>query len=229
MADKKLDIEKAAAEKANDLVGDVMDGGVHRLSTDEKGTEILTSFELAELSNIDALTGVGNARGQELFFQEDERRQEAVKNVKERRGTGPIYTTFGVILYMDVDGLKEANYVSRKNGDKLLIRVADAAREVAERPDDRVFRQGGDGADEFAVVLPGSTQDDMDKIVAKFNAAMEGSGEEATASASLALGSYGNGQTMRELVAELDQLLGEAKKNRDIRGSHVGPIFLRQK
>jgi diguanylate cyclase (GGDEF)-like protein len=230
VSDKIQEFETDAAFKANETLGDVVDGETHLLSTSEKGTEILTTFERAELSNVDALTGVGNSRAQEIFFTEDENRQKAIHEVKtERRTTGPLFPTSGLVLYMDTDNLKEVNYLSRKLGDELIQKVAKAAKSVAQRDYDQVFRQGGDGADEFSVVLPGMNRELMEQVVFKFNQSLKALSTEREATASLAIGEYGNGKTVRQTVSELDKALSDAKKNREIRGSHVDTVFQRLK
>lgn len=226
MTDKPKEYEIEAAFKANKALGDVVDDGLHRLST-KKGGEILRTYELAELSNIDALTGVGNVRAQENFFIEDEKRQSAFRKSVERRKDPP-YPAFGLILYIDVDGLKKANDISRETGNTLLKRVVQATGVLAKRVLDKVYRQGGDGGDEFAVILPGDTEERMREVVSIFEKALKEMNTDMKVTASLAIGTYGNGKTARESVTELDNALKESKDKRKQRGAHVNTVFLRR-
>jgi diguanylate cyclase (GGDEF)-like protein len=231
MTDKQIDeLIISAATKANN---DVKKAGDHlndrKLLESDFGTQVLTAYEERELferdSLTDRLTGVGSSRAQEKFLDADEKRQ-STRTTREKRSTGPLYPIYGLILYLDADGLKEANNISHETGDELLKIVARSAQDTAQRANDLVFRQGADGADEFAIVLPGETEGMMEEVATKFFEALKKNSDGAV-NASVAVGKYGYGKTARQTMKELDLALSEAKKKRAVRGAHVDTIYLK--
>jgi diguanylate cyclase (GGDEF)-like protein len=94
---------------------------------------------LEQLSNTDALTGLGNRRLFDLRLQEEFKRA--------RRHRLPLS-----LLMVDVDHFKRYNdRHGHPNGDACLRRVAAALKHCAQRSSDLVARYGGE---EFALLLP---------------------------------------------------------------------------
>jgi diguanylate cyclase (GGDEF)-like protein len=112
---------------------------------------------LEEAASMDFLTGVGNRRS----FERDLRR-ELGRSV--RHGGG-----FAVAV-IDVDGLKRVNDTEgHAAGDVRLRTVADVVQSSLRR-EDTVYRIGGD---EFAVLLPGATARQADRVMSRIAAASE--------------------------------------------------------
>ncbi|QQG41227.1 MAG: diguanylate cyclase [Candidatus Woesebacteria bacterium] len=224
-----------AAVKANEKLGDVKDRRpgfwglfqkkVHRLSTD-KGTDILDTYEAAELSDTDMLTGVGSARAQEKFLAMDDSARREASTTHDRRGEKLAPPENGLLIYMDVDGLKDANLNGYEEGDKLLKHVANAAKTIARRPKDVIFRQGAGGGDEFAIFLPGDKSKDMATIIERFETALRDL-SNGTVTASMIVGEYGRGSSARETLITLDKRLAAAKAERHKRGAHVETIYIK--
>lgn len=173
---------------------------------------------LSEVSMKDPLTGVGNFRALEEWLEKDEKMQSEQSSANERRSGKINYPTKGVIVFLDADGLGEANKTSHEAGDKLLSEIAKAAKKVGQRPLDEVFRRG-DASDEFLIMLPGDGKEHYSAIEEKFKSALE------NASASLAIGTYGDGKTAREAYVKLDEALSHDKARRP-KGQHVDTIYL---
>jgi diguanylate cyclase (GGDEF)-like protein len=112
---------------------------------------------LEEVASMDFLTGVGNRRS----FERDLRR-EMGRNA--RHGAG-----FAVVV-IDVDGLKVVNDTEgHAAGDARLRAVAGTVQRSVRR-EDTVYRIGGD---EFAVLLPGATARQADRVMTRIAAASE--------------------------------------------------------
>jgi diguanylate cyclase (GGDEF)-like protein len=102
----------------------------------------------------DALTGIGNRRA----LDEDLRGML-------RSSTLPLS-----LLSLDIDDFRAVNEsFSRAGGDTVLRDVASALRDQL-RPDDRLARYG---ADEFAVLLPLTADDEADDLARRMGAAVE--------------------------------------------------------
>jgi diguanylate cyclase (GGDEF)-like protein/PAS domain S-box-containing protein len=118
----------------------------------------ITDLKLGEeklryLSLHDPLTGLYNR----IYFEEEIRRMEKTR-----------YETVG-ILSCDVDGLKLVNdTLGHDQGDRLLVAAARVIRE-SFREGDLVARIGGD---EFAVVLPNTTEPSVDNACQRIQEAV---------------------------------------------------------
>ncbi len=181
--------------------------------------------ELEKAALVDPTTGLGNFRALEKWLKEDYIRQEnKKKGLLERRKTGELYPTFGVAIYIDADGLGEANKISHAYGDKLLQTVAKATGAISNRPLDVVFRRG-DKSDEFIIFLPGENKEEFGNLEQKFNKAMREKSAEDNFSVSMVFGEYGyNNRSAGETIEILDKILSNAKSKRP-KGEHVPTII----
>ncbi|MFC4401932.1 diguanylate cyclase domain-containing protein [Gracilibacillus xinjiangensis] len=118
----------------------------------EEDRETLTSFsnlfsyvlELEKLAIYDPLTNLYNRRYLDLFFS----------RIEEN----------GSLMFIDLDNFKEVNDLYGHDiGDEILIEVSNRMLEIIE-PSDRLVRIGGD---EFILVLPGKTDSEKNKQIAK--------------------------------------------------------------
>jgi diguanylate cyclase (GGDEF)-like protein/PAS domain S-box-containing protein len=117
--------------------------------------------------------------------------------------------TIGV-LYVDLDRFKPVNDVyGHAAGDQVLRTVANRLL-ACIRPSDRVMRLGGD---EFGVVVPGCTPDELnevaERIVARINEPIEVHGGSVEIGASVGA-AHGTG-TMADLFEQADAALYDAK------------------
>ncbi|MEP6764285.1 MAG: diguanylate cyclase [Gemmatimonadaceae bacterium] len=161
--------------------------------------------EIRSLSLCDALTGLNNRRG---FFALAEQRLQLLA-----RRTSPC-----LLVYADVDGLKEANdTLGHEVGDSLLI---DAGRVLCStfRATDLVARLGGD---EF-VAFADDTQDDdvqqvlerMQRAIAIRNAEVDPEAPRLSLSAGALYFKASSTLVLQELVATADARMLECKKVR---------------
>jgi diguanylate cyclase (GGDEF)-like protein len=109
----------------------------------ERELEELTG-KLAQLSNMDGLTGAPNRRNFEAFFRSEWKRAS--------RSGLPLS-----VLMIDIDFFKNYNdHYGHLDGDECLRRVAAAINGALRRPSDFYARYGGE---EFVAVLPGTDTD----------------------------------------------------------------------
>ena len=135
MNDKFKDSSKyEAAHKANAVLGDVRDeNGVRILGTKGQGDEILTTFEKAESSEIDKLTGL-------LLRSEWEGRMDQHYKISKREGKSFI------IAMLDLDEFKLYNDTEgHQRGDEILRKFGKSIRDRF-RESDICGRYGGDEA-----------------------------------------------------------------------------------
>jgi diguanylate cyclase (GGDEF)-like protein len=103
------------------------------------------------LARRDELTGVGNYRA--LY----ERLAEEISRHQRRS------REFALVL-LDLDGFKQINEEhGHLDGDRLLAEIGRALQDEV-RPEDSVFRQGGD---EFAVIVPEADAEAADEVAAR--------------------------------------------------------------
>ncbi|MBD2677278.1 MULTISPECIES: PleD family two-component system response regulator [Nostoc] len=97
------------------------------------------NLELQRLVTIDGLTEVANRRGFEEYFYQEWQRM--------KREQQPLS-----LILCDVDFFKSYNDTyGHRVGDRCLIKIAQAIKDIVKRPGDLVARYGGE---EFAVILP---------------------------------------------------------------------------
>ncbi len=175
----------------------------------------------------DALTGVGNYRALERWLTQDQKRQEHnYQSTQERRNEKFSYPTYGVAIFLDVDGLGNANEEGHEVGDTLIKCVADAGKKITQRPNDAIFRRG-DKSDEFIIFLPGDNLESFELLEKKYNEALLEKSGGRNFTASLALGIYGHGRSAAETIKILDKELSKEKSARG-KGQHIETIFYRQ-
>ncbi len=160
--------------------------------------------EISALSLTDELTGLSNRRG--FFTMADQRLQ-----LLERRETQC------VLIFCDVDGLKQANdRLGHEAGDRLLV---DSARVLCTtfRSTDLVARLGGD---EF-VVLADDVSEPTEWVVARLErqiAARNASAGPQAPWLSISVGALafraGPSTSLAGLIAEADELMLECKAGR---------------
>ena len=163
---------------------------------------------LRSLSDIDELTGLLNRRG---FFL----RAEEVKRLA-KRAHAPV-----LLLFADVDGLKQVNdELGHAEGDKLLVAAADVLRE-AFRIEDVVARLGGD---EFAALAILGDRHDVQLDCRTFEGRLEEAVDAARAALSdafpfsisfgLTVATAADLNHIDDLLARADQRMYEAKRTR---------------
>jgi len=157
---------------------------------------------LVEMSLKDELTGLFNRRG--FFVMLPEARKRA------KRSGAPV-----IVLYADVDGLKEINDKrGHARGDDALAAVADALRRTF-RETDLVARLGGD---EFCVVAEAEAPADSDALSARLAAALATAGAELGEELTMSYGAVTTDWTglddPGELLTRADMLMYEKKRAR---------------
>ncbi|WP_341501863.1 bifunctional diguanylate cyclase/phosphodiesterase [Gallaecimonas sp. GXIMD4217] len=166
--------------------------------------------ELEWLANHDVLTGLVNRRRFEQEMQQLLRQQSPAS-----------------LLFMDLDNFKFVNDVAgHKVGDRLLVRVAKALRQVMP-VEASVARFGGD---EFAVMVPGITIEQEEELLSRVYHAfrevrVSGGGQLHSPSMSVGLARIPeDGDDFDDLMARVDMAMYRAKelgKNRHIRVASV--------
>lgn len=122
-------------------------------------TRFLATYEMAELAQQDALTGVKNRR---VFDEGLERVWQ--RAVNEERSIA--------ILLLDVDHFKAYNdRYGHQAGDRALRHVAQVCQAIVTRPQDLVARYGGE---EFAVLLYGMDAVEASKVADRMRKAVIG-------------------------------------------------------
>ncbi len=153
---------------------------------------------------LDPLTGVSNR-----LYLTGQLEKEVVRSRRDQQPLG--------LLFTDLDGFKQVNDVlGHMKGDDLLIEVSHFLQHHF-RESDHLCRYGGD---EFVVIMPGSTLDDIrakaEDLLAAFRAHSFLNGETRQAgklSLSLGITQLRNGMSGAELLDEADKALSEAKRN----------------
>ena len=132
-------------------------------------------------------------------------------------GLGLAASTFGVVVMLDLDGLKAVNDVhGHAAGDTLLRHFAETVRGLL-RTSDSLYRVGGD---EFVAVLP---QASLAEVTARLADALDRSpaarADDGTAlelRASLGAASFTSGATLDAAIATADRRMLDAKRQRHL-------------
>lgn len=153
-----------------------------------------------ELSRLDFLTGVSNARA----FAE---LAEMEKN-RARRYGHPI-----TVAYLDIDDFKQLNdRFGHPTGDALLVWVGKTLKESL-RETDAVARVGGD---EFAILLPETDEKSGDKALHKLHAILQNRMDEHGWPVTFSIGAVtflSPPDTLDQMVSEADRLMYSAKRS----------------
>jgi diguanylate cyclase (GGDEF)-like protein/PAS domain S-box-containing protein len=168
---------------------------------------------LQSLSLVDELTGLYNRRG---FLAVTEQHLASIRRNQR----------IPVILYADLDGLKEINdSLGHTEGDRALVNTAEIFKETF-RSSDIIARLGGD---EFVVLAAIDADDTADSVIArlqeKFDASNSLRNREYNLSVSVGVAHFVDEQTdsIEELVAEADRAMYEQKRTRRSRESFSAP------
>jgi diguanylate cyclase (GGDEF)-like protein/PAS domain S-box-containing protein len=171
---------------------------------------------LQSLSLVDELTGLYNRRG---FLAVTEQHLAEIRR-SER---------LPVMLYADLDGLKEINdSLGHHEGDRALVKAAEIFKETF-RNSDIVARFGGD---EFVVLAAISPEEDAASIThrlkEKFSASNRRRNRPYDLSVSIGLAHFGDEEShsIEELMARADQAMYDDKRRKRTR-ELIPPAFVR--
>jgi len=164
--------------------------------------------QVHHLAVSDPLTGLANYR----------RLLDVLENETER--TDRSGRPFSVLL-LDLDGLKKINdNFGHLFGSRAICRLADALR-IHCRAVDTAARYGGD---EFALVLPESTEEDAHRVANRIREVLASDTEQPPLSASIGISTYrGDGERIEKLLSEADQDLYAEKAKRGKRPAAPDP------
>jgi diguanylate cyclase (GGDEF)-like protein len=164
--------------------------------------------QVHHLAVSDPLTGLANYR----------RLLDVLENETER--TDRTGRPFSVLL-LDLDGLKKINdNFGHLFGSRAICRLADVLR-VHCRAVDTAARYGGD---EFALVLPESTEEDAHRVANRIREVLANDSEQPPLSASIGISTYrGDGERIEKLLSEADQDLYAEKAKRAKRTAAPDP------
>ncbi len=122
--------------------------------------------------------------------------------------------TFGAVGMLDLDDLKAVNDgEGHAAGDALLRRLADAVRSGL-RPSDKLYRWGGD---EFLLIMPGASADDLTRRVAVLLA------EAPAIQVSLGATEYEGAEGLARAIPIADRAMYEEKKRRKLPSTFLPP------
>lgn len=162
--------------------------------------------ELRVISNLDALTGLTNRRGLDLYLH------------TTWEAAGSVNQPLAVVMF-DVDQFKRFNdRLGHLAGDECLKSVADAARQQNWRASDLIARFGGE---EFVVVLPGANLIDGIRAGERIRRAVETcaiphqseASDIVTVSVGVAAAIASEVGSPLDLIEAADAALYQAKKN----------------
>ena len=176
----------------------------HRMVVMHEDVSVLKRAELASLvlANVDALTG---ALSRQHFMSLAE--QELARSVR--------YALPLVVLMLDLDHFKQVNDTyGHQMGDAVLLKFVQTVKGVL-RDSDVIGRIGGE---EFAVLLPNTTQEGgrtlANRIIAEVRSnAVKRDGQRVAYSVSIGAGFLSNQVNFAELLAQCDAALYCAKNS----------------
>lgn len=161
--------------------------------------------QVLALSVLDSLTGLSNRRHFDEFFAEEWRRAKRLQQ--------PVS-----FILLDIDSFKQFNdNYGHQAGDECLVKVAEALKNFARRPDDILARYGGE---EFAVVLGNTTLPDAERVAENIRSAIfelnvlhefGASSGRITISAGVATAYPHEDRSETQLIESADLALYEAK------------------
>lgn len=175
---------------------------VARDITEIKGLE----DELRSLTLTDGLSGIGNRRKLDLFFEREWGRAVRNKSVIS-------------LVMIDIDYFKDYNDTyGHQPGDECIKRVAQSIDGILKRPGDIVVRYGGE---EFAVVMPGTDKEGALVMAERLRSEIEGLNIEhsstetgrVTISLGVACKEPGKKDSPEDLFSAADKALYKSKKD----------------
>ncbi|MGI9069256.1 MAG: GGDEF domain-containing response regulator [Pyrinomonadaceae bacterium] len=166
---------------------------------------------LRDLSLTDDLTGLYNHRG---FFNLAEHHLKTVR----RSGQS------SVLLYADLDGLKEINDMfGHSEGSSAIAKTAEVLRQTF-RNSDIVSRLGGD---EFAILAQNVPIDEMDNIIARLEENVRSSHEPNMPAYQLSLSvgavwiAHDSTLSIKELISKADKAMYDHKRRKKLLSASV--------
>jgi len=139
--------------------------------------------------------------------------------------------TFGSVVMLDLDNLKEINDGwGHAAGDRVLCRLVDVLRR-AVRPSDRIFRWGGD---EFLIVMPRAeaavVQARLEAVIERENERGEGDGQQPSPplQASLGAADYLGGEGLMQAIEAADRAMYDRKLQRKAAAAAAAPAAAAQ-
>lgn len=159
-----------------------------------------------------------NAAHDELAVAHDDMRRAAMldpltsamnrRAFEEGVGLEHARATFGVVGFIDLDGLKVVNdREGHAAGDRLLCRLADAVR-GGLRSSDKLYRWGGD---EFLLIMPGAGEAELLRRVGELLAAAD-----PPIGASLGAANYEGGEGLGRAIVGADAAMYREKRRRKL-------------
>lgn len=172
-----------------------------------------------------------NAAHDELAVAHDELRRAAMldpltgalnrRAFEEGVGLEHAQATFGVVGFIDLDGLKVINdRDGHAAGDRMLCRLADAVR-GGLRASDKLYRWGGD---EFLLVMPGANDEELLRRVGD----LLSNAEPTPIGASLGAADYEGAEGLDRAIAVADAAMYEQKKRRKLASLTRPPLQVAQ-
>ena len=159
---------------------------------------------LRDMSHTDEITGLNNRRG---FFTLAQQYQKIARRQEQRYA----------ILYADLDGLKNINDTyGHDMGTEALIETAAVLKDIF-RESDIIARFGGD---EFVVLVAGAFQDQMDRVLGRFQKVVDTRNQNKGRPYSLSISTGvsffdpSRPESLDELIARADAAMYEEKRRK---------------
>jgi len=175
-----------------------------------------THADARRAAMIDALTGCLNHGAFQKLLREE------ISRAERGHGAGPDSGALSLVL-IDLQDFKSVNEeYGHPAGDELLRTVGDLLRGVL-RPYDQIARYGGD---EFALLLPGTTSEDAERVVDRAQEALSSARrpDGGRLSAAVGLVQWTPGEQATEVLDRTDRALREGKRARRRSPSQHKPV-----